>query len=218
LEEVKDIRDELNILQSICEDQKDLLQKLSGLIAKPQGAAQQEIEKDPILNYYKERSDIDLRIDKIRKLQTDATTTYDSVSHQKLSVSSVPSDPANPAQLNHLLDLKQKNANISEAVESRKQAVQTRIQAEETTKQGRTIMVFTIVTIIFVSTTRSSLINLLTTLQLPMSFLTSFFALNVDSFPHQDGNLSYPGSWVFSRICASPSRTLPCNSRILINI
>jgi hypothetical protein len=81
LEEVKDIRDELNILQSICEDQKDLLQKLSGLIARPRGAAQQEIEKDPILNYYKERSDIDLRIDKIRKLQTDATTTYDSVSH-----------------------------------------------------------------------------------------------------------------------------------------
>jgi len=81
LEEVKDIRDELNILQSICEDQKDLLQKLSGLIARPRGAAQQGIEKDPILNYYKERSDIDLRIDKIRKLQTDATTTYDSVSN-----------------------------------------------------------------------------------------------------------------------------------------
>jgi hypothetical protein len=33
LEEIKDIRDELNILKSIFEDQKDLLQKLFSLIA-----------------------------------------------------------------------------------------------------------------------------------------------------------------------------------------
>lgn len=82
LEEVKDIRDELNILNSICQEQKDLLQRLFGLIARPRPAAEQiEIAKDPVLNYYQERSDIHLRIERIRKMQMDATTTYDAVSH-----------------------------------------------------------------------------------------------------------------------------------------
>lgn len=47
-------------------------------------------------------------------------------------------------QINDLLDLKQKQANLSEAQSSRK-------QAEETAMQGTTLMVFTIVTIVFVS-------------------------------------------------------------------
>lgn len=158
LEEVKDIRDELNILNSICQEQKDLLQRLFGLIARPRPAAEQiEIAKDPVLNYYQERSDIHLRIERIRKMQMDATTTYDA--------------------LNHLLDLKQKHANISEAIQARK-------QAEQATKQGRIILVFTIVTVIF----------------LPMSFLTSLFALNVESFPRSAGSLSYPPKWIFPRI------------------
>lgn len=41
------------------------------------------------------------------------------------------------------MDLRQKHANLSEAKFARK-------QAEETAKQGNTIMVFTIVTILFV--------------------------------------------------------------------
>ncbi|CCX11376.1 Similar to hypothetical protein AN6960.2 [Aspergillus nidulans FGSC A4]; acc. no. XP_664564 [Pyronema omphalodes CBS 100304] len=45
--------------------------------------------------------------------------------------------------LNHLLDLNQKYANISEARAARK-------QAEATSKQGDTMLVFTIVTIVFV--------------------------------------------------------------------
>ncbi|KAH8810868.1 hypothetical protein F5884DRAFT_261802 [Xylogone sp. PMI_703] len=172
LEEIKDIRDELSILQNICEEQQNILQKLFNLISRPPSETSQHIERDSVLSYYKGQSGIDLRIERIRKLQTDATTAYDSI--------------------NHLLDLKQKDANIYEAVESRKQAEQThvqaeqtRIQAEQTTKQGRTILVFTIVTIVF----------------LPMSFLSSIFALNVRSFPHQNGDLSYPSKWIFSRIC-----------------
>jgi hypothetical protein len=54
-------------------------------------------------------------------------------------------------QLNHLLDVKQKNTNILEAAAARHQANKTRFQAEQTAKQGRTILVFTIVTIVFVS-------------------------------------------------------------------
>ncbi|KAH8845717.1 hypothetical protein MCOR04_010576 [Pyricularia oryzae] len=63
----------------------------------------------------------------------------------------------------NLLDLKQKGANLAEAQWSRE-------QAEETARQGNIIMVFTIVTIIF----------------LPMSFLSSFFALEIIEFPRDD--------------------------------
>jgi hypothetical protein len=47
-------------------------------------------------------------------------------------------------QLKDLMDLRQKHANLSEARFTREQTV-------ETAKQGNTIMVFTIVTILFVS-------------------------------------------------------------------
>jgi len=74
-------------------------------------------------------------------------------------------------QLNHLLDLKQKQANVSEALSARKQAENTsrqaelaaghaergaeqaelaHKQAEETARQGKTVLVFTVITIIFV--------------------------------------------------------------------
>lgn len=62
--------------------------------------------------------------------------------------------------LNHLLDLKQKHMSATEARFARK-------GAEVTARQGNTIMFFTIVTIIFGS----------------LSFVTTFFALNVSAFP-----------------------------------
>jgi hypothetical protein len=82
LEKIKDIRDELNILQSICDVQKSLMQKLFSLIAKPNRFQEQEIARDPLLNYYQERSNIDLRLEKINKMQTDSIITYDSVGIQ----------------------------------------------------------------------------------------------------------------------------------------
>ncbi|KAL2429640.1 hypothetical protein ABEF95_008507 [Exophiala dermatitidis] len=62
--------------------------------------------------------------------------------------------------INQLLNLKQKEANSLEARFARK-------SAEAATKQGNTILFFTIVTIIFGS----------------LSFITTFFALNVTAFP-----------------------------------
>jgi hypothetical protein len=79
--------------------------------------------------------------------------------------------------LNDLVDRKQKQASISEALSARKQAENTSRQADhaarqadstaeqariaaeqaaETTRQGKTILVFTVVTIIFVCSTLSS--------------------------------------------------------------
>ena len=76
-------------------------------------------------------------------------------------------------QLTHLLDLKQKHANAFEARFARDQAAFTG-------RQGQTIMVFTIVTIVF----------------LPMSFIAAFFAIPIQNFPHENGSLSIPFSYV----------------------
>ncbi|CZR68982.1 uncharacterized protein PAC_18883 [Phialocephala subalpina] len=81
-------------------------------------------------------------------------------------------------RLNDLMDLRQKYANLSEAKSARK-------QAEDTGKQGNTIMVFTIVTILF----------------LPASFMASFFALPVDKFPRvqtSELELSYVVKWMLT--------------------
>ena len=67
--------------------------------------------------------------------------------------------------VNHLLDLKQKHMSATEARFAR-------IGADATAQQGNTILFFTIVTIIFGS----------------LSFVTTFFALNVSVFPPSQQN------------------------------
>jgi hypothetical protein len=76
---------------------------------------------------------------------------------------------ANYDALNHLLDLKQKHATVTEARFAGN-------RADETARQGNTIMFFTVVTIIFGST----------------SFVISFFALNITAFPKNgDGDTAW---------------------------
>ncbi|KAF2108367.1 hypothetical protein BDV96DRAFT_264521 [Lophiotrema nucula] len=74
-------------------------------------------------------------------------------------------------KLNTLMDLKQKASNAWEARSAREVAV-------EAGKQGNTMLVFTIVTIIF----------------LPLSFMSSFFALSIASFPKDQasGQTNWP--------------------------
>ncbi|OJJ50553.1 hypothetical protein ASPZODRAFT_206942 [Penicilliopsis zonata CBS 506.65] len=81
-----------------------------------------------------------------------------------------------------ILGLEQNGINIIEAFLSRG-------QAKESIQQGKTLMVFTVITIFFV----------------PMSFLTSLFALNVSSFQHDpQNNLIYEPGWIFPIIfCTS---------------
>ncbi|KAF7505376.1 hypothetical protein GJ744_000997 [Endocarpon pusillum] len=78
-----------------------------------------------------------------------------------------------------VMGLEQNEASINEAVSSRK-------QTGETIEEGKTLMVFTVITIIF----------------LPLSFLASLFALNIGEFPHtsggvKPGTLQYKASWIF---------------------
>lgn len=74
-------------------------------------------------------------------------------------------------KLNTLMDLKQKAANAWEAKEARETAVAAG-------KQGNTVLVFTVVTIIF----------------LPLSFMSSFFAIGIAAFPHnaESGEVDWP--------------------------
>ncbi|KAJ6023918.1 hypothetical protein N7540_004715 [Penicillium herquei] len=66
-----------------------------------------------------------------------------------------------------LLDLKQKEATI--------------IEAQATRRQSDSVMVFTVVTVVF----------------LPASFLASLFALNVVEYPHNGDSVAFQGRWIF---------------------
>ena len=118
-------------------------------------------------------------------------------------------------QLYHLIDLKQKHASILEALAMRKQAdilarhaeegaIQAREAKEQTgeaIKQGRTVLLFTVVTIVFV---RLSLVlpgtQETNVQQLPLSFMAAFFAINIDVFPvNENGKLDL--SYVLTYMC-----------------
>ncbi|KAH8802534.1 hypothetical protein F5884DRAFT_738128 [Xylogone sp. PMI_703] len=145
--EVKDIRDELSILNYLLIQQQSVWEKLLELPIKDYSASKEaEKWKGP-----------GLALKDIAKMDKFARSIQDSV--------------------NSLLALEQNEVNISEAETSRE-------LSQETIKQGRTLMVFTIITIIF----------------LPMSFLASFFALNVTTFPHVGDNLVYEPKYIFSII------------------
>ncbi|KAI0103952.1 hypothetical protein GGR51DRAFT_236951 [Nemania sp. FL0031] len=62
-----------------------------------------------------------------------------------------------------------------------RQAEFGRLQAQDSAQLSNVILVLTLITIVF----------------LPLSFLSSLFALDVNSFPHEDGSLRYPGWWLF---------------------
>lgn len=78
--------------------------------------------------------------------------------------------------LNHLMDLQQKQASVWEARS-------TREGARATSKQGNVMVIFTMVTIIF----------------LPLSFMASFFALDIAEFPADDVGQT---NWPLHRVCA----------------
>ncbi|KAI1120436.1 hypothetical protein F5Y10DRAFT_289756 [Nemania abortiva] len=62
-----------------------------------------------------------------------------------------------------------------------RQAEFGRLQASDSAQLSNVILVLTLITIVF----------------LPLSFLSSLFALDVASFPHEGGDLRYPTWWLF---------------------
>jgi hypothetical protein len=100
--------------------------------------------------------------------------------------------------LKDLLALKQQQAGVVEAREAVK-------QGEETLRQGRSIMLFTIVTIVFVSfhpLTPRRRIKLylrqeLTGVQLPLSFFTGIFGMNAIELTGSTGDYHFRDIFVY---------------------
>lgn len=152
LAETKDIRDELNMIAKVLEDQKHVLDNLRDSILeiyhdeqKPQWEAKKRF-KDQIKT-------IEVHLKDIDRMDRQAERIYKSITD--------------------MLDLKQKHANVFEARFARDQAA---VGA----RQSQTIMVFTIVTIIF----------------LPLSFIAAFFAINIREFPRTEQGTSLPLGYV----------------------
>ncbi|CAO2649435.1 Nn.00g068200.m01.CDS01 [Neocucurbitaria sp. VM-36] len=159
LAETKDIRDELNMIAKVLEDQRNVLPDLEVSIMdiyREEHKSQQDLKrrfKDMVKT-------IDTHIKDLERMDKQAERIYKSITD--------------------LLDLKQKHANAFEARFARDQAAGT-------ARQSQTIMVFTIVTIIF----------------LPLSFIAALFTINIREFPHQNGGsepslpLSFVSKYMF---------------------
>ena len=152
LAETKDIRDELNMIAKVLEDQAHVLPDLQDAISeiyKEEHKSQLEVKK----RFRDQLKTIEIHMKDIDRMDRQAERIYSSITD--------------------MLDLKQKHANAFEARFARDQAAGT-------ARQSQTIMVFTIVTIIF----------------LPLSFIAAFFAINIREFPRNDAGTSIPLRYV----------------------
>lgn len=123
-------------------------------------------------------------------------------------IATSPTDPISITQLNRLVQIKQAQSSLNEA--------------ESAHKLNNYIMLFTIITVIFVSAYPPTLpryldLGVIMTMynrmeltnpptlpppQTPLSFLTSIFALSIDEFPQNaEGQPIYTSSWITSRMC-----------------
>lgn len=153
LAETKDIRDELNMIAKVFEDQQHVLTELEGAICDIYFEEQQS-QRGVKKRFRDQLKAIDTHLKDVERMDKQAERIYSSITD--------------------MLDLKQKHANAFEARFARDQAAGT-------AKQSQIIMVFTIVTIVF----------------LPLSFIASFFAINIREFPRtSDGNPSMPLGYV----------------------
>ncbi|KAI1818574.1 hypothetical protein GGS20DRAFT_527661 [Poronia punctata] len=160
LAEIKDIRDELNIIMGIFHAQHQTVVYLEGYMAEELRGEGSRRETDAVVSEIRRRAgeqrrSLDARQRDLERMDSQAESLYHS--------------------LTDLLDLKQKHSNALEARFAGDQAV---IAA----KQGQTIMVFTIVTIIF----------------LPLSFIASFFAINFQEWSgSRPLTIGYVSSYLF---------------------
>jgi hypothetical protein len=153
LTEIKDIRDELNIIRMILAYQEALALDFRKAI---RGIYEQD-------RLHMQLRKLEKIFDEQEKTISNPLKDIDRMSDQAEDIY---------CSIRDLLDLKQKHANAFEARFARDQAAGT-------IRQGRTILVFTVVTVVF----------------LPMSFIAAFFAINLQwSSPL---TLSYVSEYIF---------------------
>ncbi|KAF2095135.1 hypothetical protein NA57DRAFT_79621 [Rhizodiscina lignyota] len=148
LREIKDIRDETRMILSVLESQYTTLKDLGEKSFQSWSAPfDQDTDAKPCAEAIRV---LGRGIDDFTRMDRHAQSVQDA--------------------LDHLLDLKQKQANLWEAHSGSS-------RAKQASDQAYTMLIFTMVTIVF----------------LPLSFMASFFALNVDKFPQDDkGNTNWP--------------------------
>lgn len=139
LVEIKDIRDELNIIAVILAFQCQMADQLEALVIEELQAGNDRRAVDRLVLEIRKRARELTRLLDIYRRDIDRMDRQAEIIYTNLT---------------HLLDLKQKHSNALEARFARDQAVLAG-------KQGLTIMIFTLVTVVF----------------LPMSFISSFFAI-----------------------------------------
>ncbi|KAK4097670.1 hypothetical protein N658DRAFT_267125 [Parathielavia hyrcaniae] len=173
LVEIQDICDELEILGKVANDQDDVMKDMRNILAskgrtKWSGSRATELHTQWVC-----------------RMQKMATKTKES--------------------LYQLLNLKLKQASFTEATDTRKQAEDTALQTKlagehsgviadqlktmkeqalETGRQGKALMVFTVVTVIF----------------LPSSFMAAVFSIDLDTFP-ADSNGRMPLDYFIKYLC-----------------
>lgn len=173
LKEIKDIQDELHILSVLLENQTSVLQQAMDAFKSP--------------NEVQETAHVSIstsNLGKANQNQMGQATPYNSQNHftklynmiveqeKRRKGLQIQAEQANKA-LNHLLDLKQKQANVSEARSAR-------WTAESTKQQGNIMVLFTLVTIIFA----------------PLSLMGTMFTLQVVEYPPRL-HLGYVLKWMF---------------------
>lgn len=153
LAEIKDIRDELDIIRMVLGHQEHLLPELREAIKSVYREERSLGQLRKVDKAFEEQEKtITNPLKDIKRMDQQASRIYESI--------------------RDLLDLKQKHANAFEARFARDQAAGTQ-------RQGQTVMVFTIVTVIF----------------LPLSFIAAIFAINIDEFPHNQQTGNQQMSW-----------------------
>lgn len=163
LTEVRDIRDELNILNMILNSQLWTLGDLRNALIEELSlsAASSRLMRNHFNN---------MHVTDVRK------RTLEQERHLKVHKRDLQTMDEQAERLyqslTDLLDLKQKHSNALEARFASEQALSA-------AKEGQTVMVFTIVTIIF----------------LPMSFIAAYFGINMDAFGDLQGE--YVAKWTF---------------------
>ncbi|KAK6355051.1 hypothetical protein TWF696_004177 [Orbilia brochopaga] len=124
IREIKDIKDELRMIQRVLEDQETVLTQYTAVQTKGESLALPEKNRLASL-----KQSLDFRIAKLQRLVRDASSVEDS--------------------LNHLLDIKQKQGNLNEARDTRKLANEADNRAKDSETQNQLLFVFTIITVVF---------------------------------------------------------------------
>ncbi|KAK4158875.1 hypothetical protein QBC43DRAFT_248639 [Cladorrhinum sp. PSN259] len=177
LAEIMDIQDELKTIKDVFVKQKEVLGQFVQLFAK--GNQKKSAGKKKSKEQQKNHSTTELdalapkqQSHKASKIREAAENNLNLVNSNITAVEEMTkyADKIR-TELNTLLNLKQKQANVWEARFSRE-------GSEQTQRQGNITMVFTIVTIFF----------------LPLSFMSSLLAVQVDTFPKDadTGQVSWP--------------------------